>query len=139
MRARTFAACLMAGSLVAALPIPAMAGDFAERSILGFSPNGDRFAFEEFGVQDGSGFPYANLFVLDTTRDSWVAGTPVRVRLDDETKGIAAARGAAARKAAPLLGDIDQPGTLLASNPITESGGDPYSIAFRRQIGRAHV
>jgi predicted secreted protein len=132
MRARTFAACLMAGSLVAALPIPAIAGDFAERSILGFSPNGDRFAFEEFGIQDGSGFPYANLFVLDTTRDSWVAGTPVRVRLDDETKGIAAARSAAAQKAAPLLGDIDQPGTLLASNPITESGRDPYSIAFRR-------
>lgn len=127
MRAFALAACL-----IASIPTLAVAGDFAERSILGFSSDGSRFAFEEFGVQDGSGFPYANLFVLDTTKDSWVAGTPVRVRLDDETRGIQEARQAAAKTAAPFLKDIGRPGTLLASNPITESGRDPYSIGFRR-------
>ncbi|MCX5569329.1 DUF2259 domain-containing protein [Kaistia nematophila] len=132
MRNLALAACLISGALAASAPTAAMAGDFAERSILGFSPDGGRFAFEEFGIQDGSGFPYSNIFVLDTARDSWVAGTPVRVRLDDETAGIAAARADARKRAGDHLAGLDQPGTLLASNPITESGRDPYSIAFRR-------
>ncbi|BCP54296.1 hypothetical protein K32_29130 [Kaistia sp. 32K] len=116
----------------AALAAPAHAGDFAERTLLGFSADGDRFAFEEFGVQDGSGFPYANIFVVDTTRDSWVDGTPIRVRLDDEAQGIAAARQQAAEKAAPHLKTIVEPGRLLASNPITEVGPDPYKVVFKR-------
>ncbi|MBN9059609.1 MAG: DUF2259 domain-containing protein, partial [Rhizobiales bacterium] len=66
MRNLALAACLISGALAAAAPTAAMAGDFAERSILGFSPDGGRFAFEEFGIQDGSGFPYSNIFVLDT-------------------------------------------------------------------------
>lgn len=131
MRTTILAACLGA-TLGAALTLPASAGDFAERRLIGFSADGARFAFEEFGIQDGSGFPYANIFVVDTTKDDWIPGTPVRVRLDDEEQGIAPARRAAAEKAAPYLDGIDQPGTLLASNPITESGRDPYKIAFKR-------
>ena len=131
MRATVLTACL-ATWLGAAAILPATAGDFAERTLLGFSADGGRFAFEEFGIQDGSGFPYSNIFVIDTTKDSWVPGTPVRVRLDDEEQGIAAARRAAAEQAAPHLAGIDQPGTLLASNPITESGRDPYKLAFKR-------
>ncbi|WP_018185120.1 DUF2259 domain-containing protein [Kaistia granuli] len=130
MRSFVLAVSLSAAAMFAAAP--AIAGDFAERAILGFSEDGGRFAFEEFGIQDGSGFPYANLFVIDTKKDSWVDGTPIRIRLDDETKTLAAARQAAAAQAAPLLKSIDQPGTLLASNPITESGRDPYRIVFKR-------
>lgn len=122
----------LAAILGAVAILPAAAGDFAERTLLGFSADGGRFAFEEFGIQDGSGFPYANIFVIDTTRDSWVPGTPVRVRLDDEEQGIAAARRSAAEQAAAHLKGIDQPGRLLASNPITESGRDPYKLAFKR-------
>ena len=44
----------------------AEAGDYADRTILGFSPDGSTFAFEEFGVQDGSGFAYANIYMIDT-------------------------------------------------------------------------
>lgn len=128
---RAIAKALMA-CLVASVPTLAMAGDFAERTILGFSPDGSRFAFEEFGVQDGSGFPYSNIYVLDTSKDRWIGGTPIRVRINDETKGIPDARSAALKRAAQSLKGINQPGTLLASNPITESGRDPYSITFRR-------
>jgi predicted secreted protein len=47
------------------LAVPAAhAGDYAYRDILGFSSDGKSFAFEEYGVQDGSGFPYANIFVV---------------------------------------------------------------------------
>jgi predicted secreted protein len=46
------------------------------------------FAFEEYGVQDGSGFPYANRFYIDVDTDSFiVADSPIRVRIDDEDAG----------------------------------------------------
>jgi len=129
--ARAMAASIFACG-IAGLAGSASAGDFAERSILGFSADGSRFAFEEFGVQDGSGFPYSNIFVLDTGRDRWVEGTPVRMRIDDETAGIPAVRATARERAEGPLKGLDHPGTLLASNPITESGRDPYSVSFRR-------
>ena len=66
---------------------PASAGDFAERHIFGFSPDGSHFAFEEYGVQDGSGFPYSNIYIVDVANDSWLPGTPLRVRIDDESAG----------------------------------------------------
>lgn len=119
-----FAACAMAA--------PAGANEFAERRILGFSADGGRFAFEEFGVQDGSGFPYANLYVIDTAKDAWVPGTPIRVLLKDENTPLPEALAELARQSEGVLAGIDRPGNLLASNPITESGRDPYRIAFKR-------
>ena len=68
-------------SLIAAAdalaPIAAQAGDFADRALLGFSPDGRYFALEEYGIQDGSGYPYSNIFLIDTTTDEWVTGTPI--------------------------------------------------------------
>ena len=58
------AACL---TLVFALLAigPVNAGDSAERRAMGFSVDGRYFAFEQFGIQDGSGFPYADIFIVD--------------------------------------------------------------------------
>ena len=75
-----------------ALAGPAKAGDVAQLEILGFSRDGKVFAFEEYGVQDGSGFPYANRYYIDTATDAFVRGSPVRVRLDDESASLDAAR-----------------------------------------------
>jgi predicted secreted protein len=57
------------------------------------------FAFEEYGVQDGSGFPYANRFYIDTANDSFLPGSPIRVRIDDDTATVEDARAQARRKA----------------------------------------
>lgn len=110
---------------------PANAGDFAERRALGFSGDGRYFAFEQFGVQDGSGFPYADIFVIDIEADQWVPDTPVRVLLKDEQAGLTSARDKAASQAAPILQNlaISQPGRLLASNPPAEIGDDPHRVS----------
>ena len=79
----------------AALGGSASAGDFAELNILGFSADGAVFAFEQYGVQDGSGFPYAERFYIDTGDDSFVSGTPIRVRIDDENASVDDARAQA--------------------------------------------
>ncbi|MDH3740212.1 MAG: DUF2259 domain-containing protein [Hyphomicrobiales bacterium] len=114
----------------------AFAGDSAERRIIGFSPDGKWFAFEQFGVQDGSGFPYYDIFIVDLDNDKWATGTPVRVRIDDEDATLHQARGKARVKAAPMLAKlriIDQ-GRLIASNPVTEVAGDTSQITFQAHM-----
>ena len=117
------AACVWLAASIAGL-----AGDFAQREIIGFSPDGSRFAFEEYGVQDGSGFPYANIYVLDTINDQWISGSPFRVRIDDEMAQIADARNQVRQQAASALQMITEPGFLAATNTHTEISPDPHRI-----------
>ena len=59
-------------------PLTALAGESAQFNALGFSDDGRYFAFEQFGIQDGSGFPYSDIFLIDLDTDSFAGGTPVR-------------------------------------------------------------
>lgn len=79
--------------------LPAQAGDRALIDYIGFSEDFRYFAFEEFGVQDGSGFAYANLYVVDLMTDAWVLGTPIRIRANDETRSLADVRAEAMESA----------------------------------------
>ncbi len=115
--------CLFAGI--------ASAGDFAEREIIGFSRDGAVFAFEEYGIQDGSGFPYSNIYIVDTANDRWISGSPFRVRIDNETAGIEDARRQARQQVGNALNGIIHQGLLAASNPHTEVSPDPYRIVAR--------
>lgn len=127
-------ACGLALSLawVSSMTPAAWAGDVAEREVIGFSSDGGMFAFEEFGIQDGSGWPYSTIYVVDTRRNAWVEGTPIRVRIEDEKAALATARAEAMAKAGEALRRAAiQPGrkgTLLASNPVTEVSSDPMSV-----------
>ena len=102
----------------------AWAGDFAERHIYGFSMDGGLFAFEEYGVQDGSGFPYSNIYVIDTTTDTWTAGSPFRVQLNDETKSVFDAREEAEILAGTVLKSFEDRGQIVATNRSSERGID---------------
>ena len=105
--AQTLAQTLTRILAVAVLALPGMerayAGDAANREIIGFSPDGAYFAFEQYGVQDGSGFPYSDVFVLETASDTWVRGTPARVALRNDTASLDMARSTARRKIDPYL------------------------------------
>lgn len=110
----------------------AQAGDTAAVEVLGFSADGGTFAFEEYGIQDGSGFPYANRFYIDTATDRFVAGTPVRVRIDDESVPLEAARAEAKARGQSVISDA-----ILAANrsfaagmnAVTELSADPFRMA----------
>ncbi len=107
------------------------AGDVARLEILGFSHNGAVFAFEEYGVQDGSGFPYANRYYIDTASDSFVKGTPIRVRLDDESATIDAARAEARRKGETIIAQSEldaNRGYTAGYNPVTELSADAHRM-----------
>ncbi len=100
------------------------AGDFAKREIHGFSVDGGIFAFEEYGVQDGSGFPYSNIFVIDTATDQWTAGSPFRARLEDETRTVLDAREEARILAGSVMKSFENRGNVVATNRTTELGID---------------
>ncbi len=121
-RITKFAFALFAFTLLASQAL--YAGDFAMRKIHGFSPDGGLFAFEEFGVQDGSGFPYSNIYVIDTATDQWTAGSPFRARIDDETKTVFDAREEARILAGPVMKSFEDRGNLVATNQPTEKGID---------------
>ena len=124
--ALAIAAALLAG--------PTSAGDIASFRTIGFSSDGEIFAFEEFGVQDGSGFPYSNVYVLDLETDSYLPGTPFRVRLDNENATVAEARRQALGKAEGLIAGhklSDNPGVTLAFNPVTEVDANPHQLRYR--------
>ncbi|MEJ8572682.1 DUF2259 domain-containing protein [Microbaculum marinum] len=66
------------------MPAVALAGDLARLEVLGFGSEGKYVAFEEYGVQDGSGFPYSTIYIVDTDTDSWLPDTPVRIVVEEE-------------------------------------------------------
>lgn len=125
------ATALLAASL--AFAAPALAGDRAMIDIIGYSPDYRYFAFEEYGVQDGSGFPYSNIYVLDLPNDSWVKGTPVRVKIEDDSvnSSEALARERAMAEAEPKLNalEIGESAEWIAMNGDGEPG-DGKTLAF---------
>jgi predicted secreted protein len=123
---------ILAFALLAHCPL-ARAGDAAEREIIGFSPDGRYFAFEQYGVQDGSGFPYSEIFLIDLNDDAWVEGTPVRIRLEDESQSLGAARRQALATAQPFLtkARVTDNARIFASNVLYERIADPRLMSFR--------
>lgn len=123
-----FAVCLLAQL---ATLVDVRAGDVAELEILGFTKDGGVFAFEEYGVQDGSGFPYANRYYIDTNDDTFLKGTPIKVRLDDENATLEAARLQARQKGEAIVSQAEltaNRGITAGFNPVTELSADPFRM-----------
>jgi predicted secreted protein len=121
---------LISAALVMFSSSVAIAGDFSTLNVLGFSEDGSIFAFEEYGIQDGSGFPYANRFYIDTATDSFVSGSPIRKRIDDEAANVADARDMAAQSGSAIIADNDLvDGFTAGLNSVTELSADPYRMA----------
>ncbi len=130
------------------LPIAAVGADVSQIQVLGFSPDAKVFAFEEFGIQDGSGFPYSTIYLIDTDKDAFLPGSPYRIVVDDSEGGdsllpVSAARKKAAEAAAEARETYkiaDNPGILGAFNPLSEIGVSSdtlnyYAIQTDRPFG----
>ena len=118
-------------------PLSSLAGDQANLQVLGFSEDAKYFAFVQFGIQDGSGFPYSEIYVLDAATDSWVKPSPFRRRDEvDETKGydperlLTETRSENRLAAQDLLASnaIAGKGETVGSNPVTELSGNPFEM-----------
>ena len=131
--AMRIASLLILRVLMQLATIPAVrAGDAAELEILGFSKDGGVFAFEEYGVQDGSGFPYSNRYYIDTKTDKFLPGTPIRARIEDENVTLEAARQQAREGGEKIITQADlaaNRGFTAGFNPVTELSADPFRMA----------
>lgn len=120
------ASARLAASLgFALLAAPALAGDAAAIDPIGFSADGRYFAYEEYGVQDGSGFPYDSIFIVDLIEDKWV-GTPVRARIDDESASLDAVRQKALAEARPQL---DKLALTVPARPLLMNADDEVATS----------
>jgi len=110
----------------------ARAGDTAIVEVLGFSADGATFAFEEYGLQDGSGFAYANRYYIDTANDSFLPGTPIRVTVEQDGATVSDAREQAKTQAQSVISDAvlaDNRGFTAGWNAVTEESADPFRMA----------
>jgi predicted secreted protein len=111
---------------------PAVAGDSAMVDFIGFSEDRRYFAFEEFGIHDGSGGPYSSVYVIDLKTDSWAGGSPFRVSVQDEEAGLGDIRNEAIAKAGPAFDELDLavPAEILALHADAEPDTDSTTISF---------
>jgi predicted secreted protein len=123
---------VFAGLLAACVAQTAFAADSALEVPIGYSENLRYFAFEEFGIQDGSGFPYSSIYVIDISEDRWVVGTPIRMIAESEDETLSAVRAKARAEAEPRLRDlsIDVPAHELASNGDGDPDTNGKSLVF---------
>jgi predicted secreted protein len=123
-------------ALLAVLATPfagsAQAADAARRDILGFSPDGTYFAFEEYGVQDASNFPYSNLYVIDNRIDEWVPGSPFRTHLQQNWAKLDQARSQTRNQASSTLVTlgIGRQGKTILSDPADKVVAAARFLAF---------
>src|SRR5262245_56328149 len=114
----------LAASLLAVLmlTLPVFAAERALIDFIGFSEDARYFAFEEFGIGDGSGAAYSTIYVIDLSEDKWVAGSPFAVdTLDDENpeeRPLSEVRAEVLALAQPMLEDlgITDPVQIVALN-----------------------
>lgn len=112
----------------------ALAGDAAEMRVIGFSADARIFAFEEFGVQDGSGFPYSNIYLIDLERDKFAPGSPVRVTIEREAP-LKEARSLAWAKTRGIItryGADSDPGAFAAYRAAADLGAEGEVVRFNR-------
>ncbi len=122
------------------------AGDLAQSEMIGFSPNGDYVAFQEFGEHDESGITYASIFIIDVAASAPVDGAPIHASVDmfelaedlTSKQAIGLARAQAMDQAEPLLDQYGivygNTGATLVYHPFSDVAADPYLVEF--SIGR---
>jgi len=129
--------CRLIAALVMFVAGPAFAGDTAQLEILGFSADGSIFAFEEYGIQDGSGFAYANRYYIETATDRFVAGTPIRVRIDEEMSAVDDARSETRDQGQSIVEDAvlqANRGITAGFNAISEYSADPLRMEVNPRL-----
>ncbi len=98
----------------------ASAGDSAARKVLGFSPDGTAFAFEQYSTLYDSNERIIEIQVIDTRTDSFIKGTPFSSRIgDDDERETDVLRTGMLKTAAPTLSrlNVGVPGKHFPGKP----------------------
>jgi predicted secreted protein len=117
--------CLLTTAfLVGSAHSSAQAGDRALFDPIGYSHDTRYFAFEEYGMSDGTETAYSSIYVVDLGSGEFAAGSPFRAGAgDQEQEPLAEVRTRAAEAAKQALADleVDMPAEVEALS----GDGDP--------------
>lgn len=125
-----------------------VAGDYATLNVIGFSKDGRYLAFEEYGIQDGSGFPFSNIYFIDTAKNAYAAPS-IAVRIEKETALQSTARKRSALLAANKIKQFGivkgNTGRLVVSHLMTDETFDDGSddkkgnfVKFAEEVQSMH-
>lgn len=123
-----------AATAVALAPVQAQAAEALALKVLGFSPDGRYFGFIQYGGQGDGGEYLAETYIIDTGRDRFVPGTPLRIdtiaeeSIAEEAEDPAKLLALAVKRSQSLVKkfDVARPGTLLARVEEARTG-EPHS------------
>jgi predicted secreted protein len=117
----------LAAGVILLFAVNAFSGDFASLSVIGFSMDGRYLAYEEYGLQDASGYPYSNIYFIDTAKNAYAAPR-VKVVIEDESGAEITARKRSAALAAKKLKQLaivrGNTGRLIVSHLMTDQTYD---------------
>jgi predicted secreted protein len=126
-------ACLMLSLLPSAI---CHAGDAARFEVLGFSETGSYFAFEQYGIQDGSGAAYSWIDFYDVNRGRYADETR-RITVggrEGHSLGLEQTRNEARRQAAETLAELGirlgNAGKMVLMRPLTDLSADSTTARF---------
>lgn len=107
----------------------ARAGDFANLNFIGFSKDGRYLAFEEYGIQDGSGWAYSNFYFVDVAKNVYAAPS-ITIRIENDYATERQARTKAKLAAAASLRKLRiverNVGTQVVSRLLTDVSVNHY-------------
>jgi len=123
----------LAGLGLAACTTLAAAGDQAQFHPLGFSESGQYYAFAQTGTQDGSGFPYAEVGVVDVAKNDLVASKTVLIESESGAspeRALKQALGEVKLKRFGIVKGQETGENLLWREPGDADAGAPNRFTF---------
>lgn len=96
---------------------------------LGFSPSGYTYAFAESAVQDGSGFPVANVYIVNVAKNKVVASEKAMIEDDSNSSEAADALSLAVEKSKTVLAKVAiRPGHNLGQEITLNKQSDKRAL-----------
>jgi predicted secreted protein len=114
------------------------AGDAAELNFIGFSEDGNYLAFEQYGFEDGSGFAYSEIIMVDVPNNSFAYST-ITSHTEDENMTMESARDYTMMSALSkfdALGIVTgNTGDHVICHPTSDIDAEPRHVRFYERSG----
>jgi predicted secreted protein len=114
------------------------AGDAAQLDFIGFSEDGNYLAFEQYGFQDGSGFAYSEIILINVPENSF-AYSAVNSYAENEDMTLSSTRDYAMMEArsklAALLIVDGNTGEHVIHHPTSDIDAEPKYVRFYERSG----
>lgn len=112
----------------------AYAGDVANLDFLGFSKDGKYLAFEQYGITDGEGAPYSELYFIEVAANKWAAKPLILNGDEDQASGLVELRQQNRAQGKELFDKFGIPGgdsgTHLVAHNLHDLGVDLHHVRF---------